>query len=137
MEMQSYPTVGRRLAATILDSIFDMALTVVILKLIFGDLRPSDAEGQYRALFVFVAISYLYHLICVSYFCTLGQLATGIRVRKSNGKRLNVFLVFVRLFLKTLLGWASFVIVIFDDKSRAIHDQAVDSIVIWKKDTPL
>ncbi len=74
---------------------------------------------------------FCYEPICVSFFCTLGQKITGIRVRRLGTlKKIPFPFAFVRYFLKILLGLISLFAIIFSKERRAIHDFASGSIVV-------
>ena len=78
----------------------------------------------------------VYEPIFTAYFCTLGQKATGIRIRKlSSGKRISIFQAHLRIIVKILLGILSFFTIPFTKNKRAIHDFAVGSLVIYEKES--
>ncbi|MBN2350007.1 MAG: RDD family protein [Bacteroidales bacterium] len=83
----------------------------------------------------FLIVVILYEPILVSTWCTIGQLVTNIRVRKfqSPDHRIWFFSAIMRLFIKILLGWISFITITFNDNRRAIHDFVAGSIVIVPK----
>jgi uncharacterized RDD family membrane protein YckC len=83
----------------------------------------------------FVLVVLLYEPILVSLGSTIGQLVMDIRVRSFQDpeKKLNFFLVIVRVSFKLILGWLSFLTVTFNTNRRAIHDFMSGSIVVAKK----
>ena len=130
---ENYPQLWRRYLSITIDSIFIILISGLICKLAYGDLRPSDKEGQLRALFLFLSICFLYNPLLVRYAFTLGQYFTKIRVRSIEGGRLHLILAFLRFIIKATLGWISLIVVLFNIKNRAIHDYASGSIVVWEK----
>jgi uncharacterized RDD family membrane protein YckC len=58
----------------------------------------------------------------------------GIRVRKKIlHENISIPSAYLRIIVKLFLGLISFFTIPFSDKKRAIHDFAVDSVVIYVK----
>ena len=84
---------------------------------------------------VFIIAIILYEPILISFGCTVGQLITNIRVSDyvNPKKRIWFIQAILRLIVKGLLGWLSFITVTFNRNRRAIHDYISYSIVIVHK----
>jgi uncharacterized RDD family membrane protein YckC len=85
------------------------------------------------AMGVFFAL--VYEPILTTYAATLGQYIIGIRVRDATDprKRINILQAYIRVVVKVMLGWMSFVTIHFNRKHRAIHDLAGSSVMIRVK----
>ena len=66
---------------------------------------------------------------------TIGHSAANITVRRSNNIDKNIAFpnAMLRFLLKSLLGWISLISISFSDNKTAIHDKAVNSVVIKKE----
>jgi uncharacterized RDD family membrane protein YckC len=72
----------------------------------------------------------LYEPLLTRYLCTPGQLLMSIRVRTEPGiERVPVLRTVVRLVVKYLLGFISFVFMPAHREKRALHDLAAGAIV--------
>jgi uncharacterized RDD family membrane protein YckC len=74
----------------------------------------------------------LYEPILTVFGATIGNEKMEIRVRSNanHAKKFNFFQAVIRVILKYLLGWLSFITLFFSDKGRTIHDYASGSIMI-------
>jgi hypothetical protein len=74
----------------------------------------------------------LYEPVLTTFSATIGQRVMGIRVRnaKNPDKHINILQAYLRLIVKYLLGWLSFITIGFDERHRAIHDLAGESVVV-------
>ena len=67
---------------------------------------------------------------------TVGMLVLGLRVIKADGSQLTAGQAFVR-FLAYLVNsftlFIGFIIIVFDDQKRALHDRMCDTRVIYSK----
>ncbi len=126
-----YPTILRRYFSTFIDGLFILSMLFVWAYLLDSD---SSAATNIRIgiiLFMFL----VYEPIFTTYFCTLGQKLTGIRIRKvSTGKRISILQAYMRIIVKIFLGILSFFTIPFTKNKRAIHDFAVGSLVIYEKE---
>ncbi|MFT7157318.1 MAG: putative RDD family membrane protein YckC [Parvicella sp.] len=126
------PGFFERMKALVTDSI-----VIVILMLIIGNIfsmfeSVSDTSRMIAFIFVFL----LYDPIFTSLFGgTIGHLMNGIRVRRDT--ELDQKIIFpaalLRYIIKALLGWISFLTIQRDPKGKAIHDMAVNSMVVYRK----
>ena len=77
----------------------------------------------------------VYEPMMTTYGATVGQYVIGIRVRNSRNpsKRMNIFQAYIRIIVKLMLGWLSFVTIHFNAQHRAIQDLAGSSVMIKVK----
>ena len=130
MEIE-YPSILRRYFSTFIDGLFIIGMLVVWAYILDADNSTATNIRIGIILFMF----FVYEPIFTAYFCTLGQKATGIRIRKfSTGKRISLFQAYLRIIVKILLGILSFFTIPFTKNKRAIHDFAVGSLVIYEKE---
>lgn len=126
-----YPPLLTRIKSILIDGLF-----MIVLLLLFGEIlgNHEDTAGWVRALILF-GIFGVYEPVCTSLGCTLGQYLMGIRVRRyeDETRRLNIFRSIIRFLAKSLLGVISFVIIHFNNESRAIHDLIAGSVMIEKE----
>jgi uncharacterized RDD family membrane protein YckC len=126
-----YPSIVRRYISSTIDGL--LLLAVFILSLVLFD--SSNATISLLRFCVPVTIIFIYEPVLTSKACTVGQLLTGIRVRKTdNLGRISLFSSVIRYVVKLFLGIISFFSILFSEKNRAIHDYASGTIVIDKKD---
>lgn len=121
------PSLSRRYATTVIDGI----LTLVVFLLLGSILPGADPASTSARLALAAAFMFVYEPLATGHFTTLGQRLTGVRVRRySSGEPIGLLRAFLRLVVKGLLGFISFLVLPFFDGRRAIHDLAADSIVI-------
>ena len=131
MEIE-YPSILRRYFSTFIDGLFIIGVLVLWSYILDSDNSTATNIRIGIILFMF----FVYEPIFTAYFCTLGQKATGIRIRKlSSGKRISIFQAYLRIIVKILLGILSFFTIPFTKNKRAIHDFAVGSLVIYEKES--
>jgi len=124
---------------TIKTRYFSMLIDIcVIVVVAIGASYFFEAIGEvpdYLRVIVFIIVFILYEPILVTLGSTVGQYFLNIRVRrfKDPGKRVLFHLLLLRLTVKALLGWISFITVTFNINRRAIHDIASGSIVIAQR----
>ena len=125
------PLIKTRYFSSLIDVIFILLISLGISSLFesLGDVP------DYLRLIMFIVVVILYEPILISTACTVGQLITNIRVRKLHDpvRRILIFNAILRIIVKALLGWLSFLTVTFNDNRRAIHDYLSGSIVIVPK----
>lgn len=125
-----YPTLLRRYFSTIIDGL--LVILIIILSSYLLD-NGNDISTTIRVSLI-IFMFFVYEPVFTSFFCTLRQKITGIRVRKSNHiEHINIFQAYVRILLKIILGIISFFTIPFSKNKRAIHDMAVRSLVIYHK----
>ena len=94
---------------------------------------PEQSESSRMMRIILISVMFfLYEPVLTSRSCTLGQLITGIRVRKVEGlDRISVVSAYIRILIKLPLGLISFFTIPFTRGKRAIHDFAAGSIVVY------
>jgi uncharacterized RDD family membrane protein YckC len=123
-----YPSILRRYLSSFLDGCLVLALFILI-PYIIGDGENTLALRIY----ITIVLVFIYEPLFTSKLCTLGQKITGIRVRNyQNYNNIGYFAALYRYLLKGILGFISLFSIVFSKDKRAIHDFAVDSIVIMK-----
>ena len=129
-EVYRYPLLVKRYQSVLIDFILWCSLMIVSMIL----LDESEARQTVMvSLCVFFAL--VYEPVLITYSATLGQYVIGIRVRNARNpnERINIFQAYMRIIVKCLLGWISFVTINFNPRHRAIHDLAGSSVVIRLK----
>ena len=125
---QDYPSILKRYLSSFIDGLFVVGMFIGLSFLFSQD---TQTDNTVRIAIFFIML-FCYEPICVSFFCTLGQKITGIRVRRvGTFQKIPLTFAFVRYFLKIFLGFISLFAIIFSEKRRAIHDFASGSIVIY------
>ena len=124
-----YPTLVRRYLASLIDSVFIMVMIFAVSYLFQSEQKTIEKIRVAVILFMF----FVYEPFCTSFFCTLGQIIMGIRIRRHISlERISLPLAYLRIIVKIILGLISFFTVPFAKERRAIHDFASDSIVVCK-----
>ncbi len=95
----------------------------------------EDVPNWWRILFL-LFIWVLYEPIFVAFLGgTIGHLAMKLRVRRFDNPKKKIFILFalVRFALKSVLGILSFFTIHANPCKQAIHDLAVQAVVLKKK----
>lgn len=123
-----YPSLLKRVQSIFVDGLLILGL-MFAMAAVLGD--NESVPGAVKGLVVF-GFWVLYEPLCVAYGCTLGNYVMGIRVRKATNESQNISLIqsFVRVIVKFLLGWVSFLSIHFNDHKRAMHDLASGSVMV-------
>jgi uncharacterized RDD family membrane protein YckC len=125
----NYPSIIRRYFSTFIDGLF--AIGIFIIASYILDTEKSAATKIRISIILFVF--FVYEPIFTSYFCTLGQRITGIRIRRfSTGNRISLIRAYLRIIVKIFLGVISFFSIPFTKNKRAIHDFAAGTLVIYE-----
>jgi uncharacterized RDD family membrane protein YckC len=121
----TYPSVLRRYVATLLD-------LATIWFCVYGLTRiPDVASSRWGMPLAAAAVILLYEPLFTSRLCTLGQALMGFRVKDFRSKkRISVGMAYFRTLVKYSLGAVSVLTIPARADRRAIHDLAVDSIVL-------
>ncbi len=127
MEIQ-YCTLTDRIKSMLIDALFLIAVMMVFSTALDMVKNPL----VWLRVAIFIAIWFLYEPFCVAYGCTIGQYIMRIRVRRASNPaaRINIVLSYIRYIIKLAFGWLSFLSVAFNPNRQAIHDLAVESIVV-------
>ena len=131
-ETNTYPHVSERIKAAFTD-VFVIVFLLYITSLVFSEIEY--VSGQVRMI-VFAVIYGLYDPICTSVFGgTVGHYIFGIRVKQGKNEKKNIILplAIIRFIVKHGLGWLSLVFVGQNRRRQAIHDNIVNSVVIYNK----
>ena len=129
MEYQ-YPTILRRYLSTFIDGLL---IVIVLLGATYVLGNNTGASAHIRV-GILIFIIFIYEPLCTSLGCTVGQKITGVRVRKRFlHEKISIPAAYLRIILKILLGFISFITILFTKDKRAIHDFAVGSVVIFNK----
>jgi len=126
------PTIKTRYFSLLID-------VIAILLISLGASTLFEKIGEvpdYVRGLTFLIVVILYEPILISTWCTFGQLITNIRVRNLKNPEIKIWFIYanIRLIVKSLLGWLSFLTITFNNNRRAIHDFASGSIVVVPKD---
>jgi uncharacterized RDD family membrane protein YckC len=135
-----------RFAGVFIDGILLQIVKISISLLFLGTvisplarLRPNTAlTGTMLTLtFVSTLIAFLYEVIMIRYFgATLGKMAVGVRVVRTDGSGLGWGISIGRYFMKIVSGvilMIGYIMAGFDDEKRALHDRVCDTRVIYKR----
>jgi uncharacterized RDD family membrane protein YckC len=138
-----------RVAAFIIDAIVVYAAVFLVAAIVSGLVLANGTsafdEDNSGAVFVVVALIYLVLLVAVvSYFAlmessdkqaTLGKMAVGIKVGKSDGEKISFANAIGRYFSKMLSGmilYIGYIMVGFDEKKQGLHDKIANTYVFYK-----
>lgn len=130
-EGYEFPSLLARVQAVIIDFILLLIFWLTVTYLI--DL-VGNVTGAVRG-FILIFSLYLYDPIFVAFTGgTIGHHIMGMKVKKFNDPQRNIFVLLslFRFFMKSALGWLSFLTITGNKEKRAIHDFASGSIVIRK-----
>ena len=126
-----YPSLFRRIAATLIDLATVFGAVILIIE------RPLIMEPAAANLWAAIAFVLLYEPVLTASACTLGQAVMRTRVRHFESlEKITIgrsYLRFVTKYVASILGGASargMVRVFPRGDSRAIHDQAADTVVV-------
>ena len=123
-----YPSLLKRIQALFID--FILILVVFALSSLIIGLIGDTATGVKVGILIFCVI--IYEPLLVAFTGgTLGHKVVGIQVKSyaQPDQNIPVFSAIIRIVIKGLLGWISFLSVSFNSEKRAIHDMASGSIV--------
>ncbi|MSW81088.1 MAG: RDD family protein [Actinobacteria bacterium] len=110
---------GRRVAAIAID----WFASILLSRVIFGQLTYGSAESSFAILMIFIAEVVLFTWLMSASF---GQRLLGISVVRLDGGRLSLWRIVVRTLLICLIIPA----VVYDNTGRGLHDRAVGSVAI-------
>ena len=84
----------------------------------------------------FLVLPLLYFALFEGLFgATLGKFATGIRVRRKDGGKINIVTAIVRHFgrlVSTIIFMLGFLLAFIDGKKQALHDKIANTLVLKK-----
>jgi len=127
-----HPELIVRLKASIADGLVLVALMILMANIFETDAGKNEALRMWAFIFIFG----LYDPLFTSFLGgTIGHYMMGIRVKRVEDQSKNVILpmTMIRYVVKVFLGLISVLTVSGHPESRALHDRASNSIVIFKK----
>jgi uncharacterized RDD family membrane protein YckC len=87
--------------------------------------------------FVIMLIACLYEVIMIRYYgATLGKMAAGVKVVRTDGSGVGWGISIGRYFMKivsSMILLIGYIIAGFDDEKRALHDRVCDTRVVYKQ----
>jgi uncharacterized RDD family membrane protein YckC len=126
----AYPDLPRRYMATVIDMMFVLGMFILSSFLLQG----NDTITVRSRLFLTFVVMFVYEPFCTSKLFTIGQWAMRIRVRDYKSlEKISIPAAYLRIFVKLVLGFVSFLTIPVDSAKRGIHDIAVGSVVIVKE----
>jgi uncharacterized RDD family membrane protein YckC len=129
-----YPGIIERVKASLIDYV-----VILIIMIFVGNLFAMFEEvSEGTRMIAFVLVFGFYDPLFTSLNGgTLGHSIIGIRVVKDDdsGKNISFPFAIVRYILKVLLGSISLLTISSSEKRRAIHDMAVNSLVVYKEES--
>jgi uncharacterized RDD family membrane protein YckC len=122
-----YPSLVKRYKALLVDGL--LLLTVMIITMV---VLGNHENRPYIMISMWILFSFVYEPVLTAYSTTIGQRVMKIRVRDYNNPSQPIKLgnAYIRLLVKNLFGWISFVTIHFNPEHRAMHDLACSSVVI-------
>ncbi|MCO5234325.1 MAG: RDD family protein [Chitinophagales bacterium] len=132
----NYASFGSRFIAYIIDAII-ITIILNIFSLITGILfnfemfKVITSPGSIMALLI--SISYFAYFETGTYQATLGKKVMGLKVIKQDGKPLTKAESIFRFFAKMLSAFIfliGYIMILFDDKNRSLHDRIANTYVI-------
>lgn len=132
VQEEIYPPLIKRVQSLIIDQVF-IILCMFIFAFLLGN-SNEESTGTLRGV-LFISLFLIYEPVCMTFGCTIGNYASGIRVRKfkDEARHINIFQSYIRFIIKILLGIISFFSVTFNKSKRAMHDMVAGSVVIYAK----
>jgi len=120
---------SRRIQAALLDGLFLLVIFICLIIL------ASNVESQWIKVSMFLFVGLLFEPLLVSTTgASLGHHYKGLRVEKDgSGRNLNLFEAILRFFIKSILGAFSLVFFLTTKRHKALHDMAVNSVVVMSQ----
>jgi uncharacterized RDD family membrane protein YckC len=136
-----------RFAGVFIDGILMQVVRVPLSLLLLGTVmsplaaakpNPAVFTGAMVTLgFVSMLIACLYEVIMIHQFgATLGKMAVGIKVIRTDGSGVGWGTSIGRYFMKIVSGLIlgiGYIMAGFDDEKRALHDRVCDTRVVYKR----
>jgi uncharacterized RDD family membrane protein YckC len=123
-----YAGIGRRFLAILLDEIIIFALVFPVASLI---LQFCSVSANF---FVAAVLLFLYSGFFLSrYGATPGKMVLGLRIMRSNGGQVSFLrggFRFLPIHCGNVLVYVSCLMVLLDEKKRALHDRICDTVVL-------
>src|SRR5260370_27986212 len=135
-----------RVVARLIDGITVGIAQAFIALLLFGTfgaqfvpsvIRSAPIGLRLRFQFLSYAIAIVYEVVFLRYQgATVGKMALGLKVIRSNGESLGWGISFGRYFMYIVSGiilLIGYMMAGFDNEKRALHDRVCDTRVIYKR----
>jgi uncharacterized RDD family membrane protein YckC len=135
-----------RCAGALIDGVLMQAvripLSLLILGTVISPLAPAKPNPALLGATVTLAllstlIACLYEVIMIhSFGATLGKMAVGVRVVRTDGSGIGWGTSIGRYFMKIVSGiilGIGYIMAGFDDEKRALHDRVCDTRVVYKR----
>jgi len=125
-----YPPLIARLQSIFIDTMIMIVAMIIVYKAIDSVASVPD----WLRISLFLGIFIFYEPLCLTFGCTVGNYAKGIRVRRfsDTNQKINFFQAIIRYLVKVLLGWISFLTIHSNPSKRALHDLASGSVMIYR-----
>jgi uncharacterized RDD family membrane protein YckC len=127
--VKDYPLLLDRVKASFIDAIVLIAMMYAASEIF----ALFDSVPNYVRIITSIFIFLLYDPLLTSFYGgTIGHSFSNIGVRKDDNldEYISLPIAVVRFVLKALLGWISLLTVTGNEKKKAIHDFAANSVVI-------
>lgn len=136
-----------RFVAVFIDGLLMEALYIPLSMLMLGSVASTlRTPGANPAIFTGAMVSttglgmliaFLYEVMMIRYYgATLGKMAVGVKVVRSDGSGISWGISIARYFMKIVSGFIlaiGYIIAGFDSEKRALHDRVCDTRVIYKR----
>lgn len=124
-----YPPLVKRIQALFVDSI------LILLLFSLSSVLLENGAATWLKVSIYVFAIFLYEPTLIAFTGnTIGQKLVGIKVVRHTQKMQNLSIIkaLLRVIVKFLLGWISFLSITFNSEKRGLHDLASGSIVRYK-----
>jgi uncharacterized RDD family membrane protein YckC len=127
-----YASFGLRFLAILLDGVIGLVAGLLINVIFRGPLVPDPAHPFAALLSLANLMSFLFGLgyyvfFLTAYGATLGKMAVGVKIVTPNGGPISFGRAVARYFCTTFLEvftlWIGYLIALFDDQNRTLHDR--------------
>lgn len=135
-----------RFAAVVIDGIVLQAVRIPLSMLFLGVAMVPFRPGAPNPMFMGAAltltlitmlIAFLYEVILIRYYgATLGKMAVGVKVVRTDGSGISWGISVARYFMKWVSGIIlaiGYIMAGFDGEKRALHDRVCDTRVVYKR----
>jgi uncharacterized RDD family membrane protein YckC len=123
-----------RVGALIIDTVIVQVVNVALAFIIVGGYDFVTPNVSVQIFSVVLGIIYYIAMESSSRQATLGKMAVGIKVGKSNGERisfLNATGRYFAKFLSALILGIGYIMVGFDSKKQGLHDKLANTYVYY------
>lgn len=136
-----------RFAAVFIDGILMQGVRIPLSLLILGTVispfrTASTTLGRFTGpmltlTLITTLVAFLYEVTLIRYYgATLGKMAVGVKVIRTDGSGVSWGISTARYFMKivsSLTLMIGYIMAGFDDEKRALHDRVCDTRVIYKR----